>query len=259
MKRIRLYIADVDDSFSLNVRRAASIDHGIEIIGTAASGLRALREIRMLQPDVLLTDIQLPEIDGISLIRECHRLPAPPVCVVCTRFYSSACMAYAAKQGADLFLYKPVDCRRLIGMIRECHEALRTAFLESEAFQRRDDQLRTIAAALRAELTRLGIPPRLDGSRYLIEAVLCLRSDRMLIRNLSSGLYKAVARRTNATPSRVERCLRVAIAIGYEHGSLQRYFNCRPTNREFIEFLYRRTEDLPAADACAPSLPPIIT
>ena len=109
MSRIRLFIVDVDPVHTINVCKSIASISNIEIIGTEEDGSKALKRISALHPDVLLTDIQLPGLDGIGLLKEIQLLRHPPITIVCTRFYSDISLEYAHKHGAAYFLYKPVE------------------------------------------------------------------------------------------------------------------------------------------------------
>ena len=71
----RLYIADIDPVFIRSVRMALSGCRRVEIAGEASSGRKALDDILRLKPDVLLSDIQLPELDGIALLQSSRTHP----------------------------------------------------------------------------------------------------------------------------------------------------------------------------------------
>lgn len=233
----RVYIADIDPLFIRNVRRAFSVCHSAEIVGESGSGRQALAQIQRLRPDVVLADIQLPELDGIALLREVRRLRNPPAVVICTRFYSSASMEWAYRYGASFFLCKPVDYARLPGLMADCAAA--------PSPEPEDDGLEEArarrAAGVRALLLDFGISPKLNGSAYLVESVLRAGEDDLLLRNLSRGLYAELARAMDSTVSRVERSLRSAIDIAYERGSLRSRFPTRPSNKQFIEYLLRES------------------
>ncbi len=234
----RLYISDLDAGFVRGVRLALAGCRGVQIAGEAASGRHALADIRRLCPDVVLTDIQLPELDGISLLRQTRRLRRPPAVIICTRFYSAASMEWAYRYGASYFLCKPVDFSSLPGLLLDCAAADRPAPEPEDPGAERARR----AAGLRSLLIDFGISPMLNGSAYLVESVLRAREDELLLRNLSRGLYAELARQMDTTVSRVERSLRSAIDVAYRRGSLRARFPARPSNRQFIEYLLRETE-----------------
>lgn len=250
MRRTTLYIADMDVSFIAQVRKALAGHPAISVVGSTGDGKRALEDIRQLSPDVLLTDMLLPGLDGIGLMNEARHGKRPPDVIVCTRFCSDAIMECACRFGASFFLCKPVDPNRVADIVVECRNAgasmPRTLAEESAE---NAGQLR-LAANVRALLKRMGMPPRLSGYAYTLEAVLCCRRDRQLLRNLSSGVYAQLAQRMNTTVPRVERSLRSAIAVAYDRGALREHFSQRPSNRQFIEYILRETEAAEAVAEC---------
>ncbi|MDO4866562.1 MAG: response regulator, partial [Clostridia bacterium] len=99
MKSVRCFIADMDSAFVRQVCRAVSDARDIDVVGACPNGLVALRQIALLQPDVVLADIQLPELDGISLLTETRRLRRVPSVIICTHFYSEYSMECASRSG----------------------------------------------------------------------------------------------------------------------------------------------------------------
>ena len=232
---VRLYIADLDATFIRSVRKAMVSSRSVEVIGEANNGAKALSDIRRLNPDVVLADIPLPELDGIALLRETRRMRKPPSVIICTRFYPTACMDWCFRFGASYFLCKPVDCQRLPELVTACAASREAPEPVAEAPD-------AGTASIQALLTEMGISARLNGSAYLVKAVLWVRENDLLMRNLTHGLYLELATSMGTTVSRVERSVRNAIAVAYERGSLRQHFPTKPTNRQFIEFLLRETE-----------------
>ena len=236
LRTIRLYIADIDDNFVSRVRAVLSSCPGIEIVGNSNNGMRALNDIIRLAPDVLLTDIPIPDLDGIALLKEVRRLRRPPQVIVCTRFYSDASMQCACKYGASFFLCKPIELRSLPGLILECGKcAMGSPLYRSSSLEDEEDLKRVKLA--RDLLRELGISPHLSASAYILESVQHLHGDDLLFRNLSHGLYAKLAGRFGTTVPRIERSLRSAISIAYERGSLSERFSHKPTNKEFMEYI----------------------
>lgn len=242
MSRVTLYIADMDERFISRVRSAVACNPHIAVAGCAMDGKKALADIRRLSPDVLLTDISLPELDGIALLRETRHIQRPPAVIVCTRFYSDASIECTCRYGASFFLCKPVEPETLPSLVLECarNGAQSSQPVPSEqvvgAIQARR------AAVARALLNSLGMPSRLIGSACVIETVMDLQGDRLLFRNLSKGLYARLAERLNSTVPRIERALRSAVTVAYDRGTLKQHFPRRPTNRQFLEFIMREVD-----------------
>ena len=90
----------------------------LEVVGTAGTGTAALREVAALAPDVVLMDLQLPELGGIATtaaIRERH--PQVQVLVL-TSYDSDADIVAAIEAGAVGYLLKDADRDELCGGIR---------------------------------------------------------------------------------------------------------------------------------------------
>lgn len=105
---IRVMIADDQDIVRAGLRMILDAQPGIEVVGEAADGLRAVALARELRPDVCLLDIRMPEMDGIEATR---RLAGPDVddplaVVVITTFDLDEYVHGALKAGARGFLLK---------------------------------------------------------------------------------------------------------------------------------------------------------
>ena len=81
----------------------------IEVVGTAANGREAIRQIKTHKPDLVFLDIQMPGFDGFSVIQELMDVE-PPLFVFVTAYGDHALRAFDA-QAVD-YLMKPVDDRQ---------------------------------------------------------------------------------------------------------------------------------------------------
>lgn len=232
---IRLFISDTDERHIDNIIETVKPCPDILVVGACGNGSHALRQLAMSPADLLITEAQLPGLDGIMLLRDLQRTQSCPACIVCTRFYSSACVEKARCFGATYFLCKPLDYRRLPDVIRDCH-AIHLREVHGSAPGRHDAES-NLADVIRTTLTEVGVPPKLRGSQYFVEALLEACADPMLLRNLSKGLYVEVAEHTRTTPARLERSMRNAIAVACARGSLTSRLGHCPTNREFLLYM----------------------
>ena len=74
----------VDDSmlFRKVVRDALALEPAIEVVGSAADGRAALDKIDQFQPDAITLDLEMPEVDGLGVLRELREQPNPPGVIV---------------------------------------------------------------------------------------------------------------------------------------------------------------------------------
>ena len=90
---------------------------GIETVA-AVGGSQALQAVRELHPDVVLLDIRMPDVDGLTLLGQIRRLPEPPVVAMLTTFDSDEHVAAALRVGAAGFLLKDTDPEHLGHLVR---------------------------------------------------------------------------------------------------------------------------------------------
>jgi DNA-binding NarL/FixJ family response regulator len=76
---MRQTVLIVDDHEAFRESAAALLEaEGFEVVGQAADGPKAVAEVERLQPEVVLLDIQLPELDGFAVAERMAALPDPP-------------------------------------------------------------------------------------------------------------------------------------------------------------------------------------
>ena len=108
-----LNILIIDDEVPARdrLRRLVDAISGCEVAGEAASAAEALERIRELKPHVLLLDISMPGMDGMSLARVLQEGGASPGVIFCTAYQDQALEAF--EQEAVDYLVKPVRAERL--------------------------------------------------------------------------------------------------------------------------------------------------
>ncbi|CAG0948453.1 Transcriptional regulatory protein BtsR [Burkholderiales bacterium] len=89
----------------------------IAVVGEAANGREALDLMQLAPPDLVLTDIHMPDMDGLELARHLLKLPRPPVVVFTTAFQEHALEAFDVH--AVDYLVKPVRVQRLLSALQK--------------------------------------------------------------------------------------------------------------------------------------------
>ncbi len=237
MDKLKVLIIDPDDHFSDLAGHFLAKFPDLELLTRERNGRDGLRRIRAELPDVVLFDLLLSELDGLSLLRQAMELSSPPSMICCTRFYSEVALEAIRTYGASLMLFKPVDLQSLRPAIVDCARLQRTVRqFRRSALEFDADGDRQIAR-IRNRLVALGVPSKLAGCNYLTEGVRLAISDVALTRNLSKGLYLEISRSMDTTPARVERCIRNAISVAYQSGGLEGKMLTCPSNKEFIHYV----------------------
>ena len=108
---LNILIIDDEQPARDRLRRLVGAISGYEVAGEAVSGNDALDQIRELSPDILLLDISMPGMDGMSLARVLQEGGASPAIVFCTAYQDQALKAFEVE--AVDYLVKPVRAERL--------------------------------------------------------------------------------------------------------------------------------------------------
>jgi DNA-binding NarL/FixJ family response regulator len=115
--RIRVLVVDDHPMVREGLRGMLS-DPGVEVIAEAASGAEALRLAALLRPDVVLLDLELPDIDGLAVLGRIRAQDAGLPVLVVTMHEDAGLMRRAVKAGANGYVLKGVDRRELLASVR---------------------------------------------------------------------------------------------------------------------------------------------
>ena len=115
---VRVVVAEDDPLAQMAIKNYVSRADDIDIVGTAPDGYAALELVKSLKPDVLLTDIHMPEMSGVELIGHVFALPEPPRVLCFTVLGDELTMRTALEAGASGFLLKVDPPDMLIHGIR---------------------------------------------------------------------------------------------------------------------------------------------
>jgi two-component system, LytTR family, response regulator len=121
---IRTLIVDDEPLAREGVRLMLAGDPDVEVVGEAASGSEAVARIAACRPDVVLLDVQIPDLDGFGVLRELRNVPVPAVIFV-TAYDAYALRAFEVR--ALDYVLKPFGERRLREAVHRANEHVHLA------------------------------------------------------------------------------------------------------------------------------------
>lgn len=113
----RVLIADDDNLMRAGLVELLSNDPAIEILGQASTGREAVDRARHLEPDVVLMDVRMPDLDGIAATRELSRTAPESKVLILTTFEQDDYIFGALRAGASGFLLKRTRPEDLIAAV----------------------------------------------------------------------------------------------------------------------------------------------
>ena len=118
---IKVLIADDHQVVRQGLRTFLELHEDILIVGEAVDGIEAVNLARELTPDVILMDLVMPQLDGISAIKQIKKLGEPPQVIALTSFTEDEKVFPAIQAGASSYLLKDVSPEDLVEAIRATH------------------------------------------------------------------------------------------------------------------------------------------
>jgi DNA-binding NarL/FixJ family response regulator len=116
---IRLVLVDDQATVRQGLKMRLLLEPDITIIGEASSGKEALAIVPQLLPDVVLMDIEMPEMDGIAVTTTLHSIVPQSVTVMLSIHSDNVTRARAQKAGAKAFVEKSGSTDELLSVIRQ--------------------------------------------------------------------------------------------------------------------------------------------
>ncbi len=189
MPPIRILIADDHTLVRQGLRQLCEGLGGFTVVAEAENGAQAVALARTMQPDVILMDIVMPDLDGVEAIRQIMRETPTARIIALTMYRQEQYMLDSIRAGARGYLLKTVDTGDLIGVIEAVH---------------RGDYLidPLIAARVLSEL-HLAAPPQVPPGEPLTE------SEMAVLRLVAQGVEnQAIAQALNYSVYTVANRLR---------------------------------------------------
>jgi DNA-binding NarL/FixJ family response regulator len=113
----RVVLADDDDLMRAGLAELLSVDATIQLVGQASTGREAVSVVKRLRPDVVLMDVRMPDLDGITATRELAAVAPETKVLILTTFEQDDYIFGALRSGASGFLLKRTRPEDLIAAV----------------------------------------------------------------------------------------------------------------------------------------------
>ncbi|MEU3642207.1 response regulator transcription factor [Lentzea sp. NPDC034063] len=114
---VRVIVVDDEELVRSGFRLILRAAGDIEVVATV-TGAQAVKEVSLHRPDVVLLDIRMPDVDGLTILRQLRGFAEPPVVAMLTTFDSDEYIATALRSGAAGFLLKDTAPDQLAQFVR---------------------------------------------------------------------------------------------------------------------------------------------
>lgn len=114
----RILIVD-DAAFMRMMIKDILIKNGFKVVGEAQDGLEAVEKYKELTPDLVTMDITMPEMDGITALKQILGQNAAAKVIMCSAMGQQAMVIDAIQAGAKDFIVKPFQSDRVIEAIQK--------------------------------------------------------------------------------------------------------------------------------------------
>lgn len=122
---IRILLAEDQAMVRGALSALLGLEPDIEVLGSAADGEAAWRMLQQLQPDILVTDIEMPGLSGLELAQRIARHELPIKVVIVTTFARAGFLRRALEAGVLGYLLKDAPAENLADALRKVKQGIR--------------------------------------------------------------------------------------------------------------------------------------
>lgn len=253
MNKLNIAIADDNERMVELLDRIVSGDEELQVVGKAGNGEDLIEIIKEKQPDVVLLDIIMPKLDGLTVMDRINHETnlKKPAFIVISAVSQEKMTEDAFELGADYYILKPFDNETVVNRIKRTRSAKQRELSRMKKISTFESKKEYMEHNLETDVTNIihevGVPAHIKGYQYLRDAIIMSVSDMEMLNSITKILYPTIAKRHQTTPSRVERAIRHAIEVAWSRGKMDTIDELfgytvnggkgKPTNSEFIALI----------------------
>ncbi len=236
--KINVLLIDDNQFLTSEVEKYFSSNAEVNLVKVVNNGEDGLSNIIEYQDqiDVVVMDILLPKLDGLSLLDKLSELSINKKILITSSYYNEDILSKVNKYNIGYYMAKPYNNDILVKRIIDVNNSKKIV---------RNNKIDMLSIS--KLLHNLGVPSHIKGYQYIRESIYLMYKNPDLIGGITKELYPDIASKFDTTASRVERAIRHAIEVSWNRGDYDLmedlfghsvdYDKAKPTNSEFIATL----------------------
>lgn len=251
MATLSVAIADDNERMVEILDSIVKKDNDIRIVGKANNGEDVYHMIKEKEPDVVLLDLIMPKLDGLSVMERINQdqtIKKHPKFIVISAIGQEGITEDAFNLGAHYYIMKPFDNEMVLNRVRSIKNYADSGkvkippnpCIEQNCLENLENDVTDM-------IHEVGVPAHIKGYQYLRDAIIMVIREPEMLNSITKILYPTIAKRNQTTPSRVERAIRHAIEVAWSRGNMDIINSLfsytvstgkgKPTNSEFIALI----------------------
>lgn len=269
MGHLNVAIADDNEKMLDILGEIINSEKEMTLVGKARNGEEACQIIRNKNPDIVLLDLIMPRMDGLTVMDAINRdrgMKKYPKFIIITAIGQENVTEDAFRKGANYYVMKPFSNESLVERIKDLYSpsikhanvfpmSIETGKMEDVRREtesrneeiKEEERVQELEEYVTHMLHEIGIPAHIKGYHYLRDGIMMAIDDMDVLNAITKVLYPTVAKKNQTTASRVERAIRHAIEVAWSRGKLDTIDELfgytvntgkgKPTNSEFIALI----------------------
>ena len=203
MEHLKIAIADDNQKILDLLDRVIGMEKDMNLVGKAKNGEEMCQIIKDKQPDVVLLDLIMPKMDGLTVMDRINHdktVSKHPYFIVITAVGQEKITEDAFNKGANYYIMKPFNHTILLDRIKSIRK--KPAVFEKkneESIQEVSSRRENLESRVTNMLHEIGIPAHIKGYHYLRDAIMMAVNDMDVLNAITKILYPTVAKNNRTT------------------------------------------------------------